>query len=121
MTARANSTRADVAESFARRVAGFLLTTSRRSPWLPVVTAAVVAWIVTRPWGNYGLNDDWVYAHVAKNFAETGGIHLNLPTAASALGPALLAYPILKIFGFSHLYLRFSGVHMPLLLQRQID
>lgn len=82
---------------------------AQRSPWLPVVIVAIGSWIVTSPWGNYGLNDDWVYAQIAKNLSETGSVHL-IPTAASALGPAVLAFPILKIFGFSHLYLRLMSM-----------
>ena len=104
-----SGSRADRAETIVCQLGRSLFEASRRSPWLPVVIAAVAAWMVTRPWGNYGLNDDWVYAHVAKNFAETGRIHL-IPTAASALGPAVLAYPVLKIFGFSHVYLRIMSM-----------
>jgi hypothetical protein len=77
----------------------------RRSPWLPVSAVAAIAWASTSPWGNFGLNDDWVYAEIAKHFADTGSFRI-IPTAASAMGSAILALPILRLFGFSHLYLR---------------
>jgi hypothetical protein len=82
---------------------------ARRSPWLPVSITAAAAWAITSPWGNFGLNDDWVYAQIAKHFAEKGSFQI-IPTAASALGPAVLAAPILRTFGFSHLYLRLMSM-----------
>ncbi|MEO8796378.1 MAG: hypothetical protein ABI551_00710, partial [Polyangiaceae bacterium] len=75
-------------------------------PWMPAVLLAIVAWILVRPWGDYGLNDDWTYAHIAKQYALTGHIHLDLPTAATAAGPAVLAAPLIHVFGFSHTLLR---------------
>jgi hypothetical protein len=107
-------------ENALSQIVEWIVATSRRSPWLPVAFLDIVSWIMAQPWGNYGLNDDWVYAHVAKDFAATGSIHL-IPTAASALGPAVLAYPILRIFGFSHLYLRLMSMALAILGLWAID
>jgi hypothetical protein len=66
----------------------------------------VLAFLAIAPWGNYPLNDDWTYAHLAKRFAETGKIKIDVPIAPNALGQSLLGAMVVKLFGFSHTILR---------------
>jgi len=89
-----------------RTSAGRRWSQLRLQPWMPAVGLAIIAWIIVAPWGDYGLNDDWTYAHIAKQYALTGHIRLDLPTAATAAGPAVIAAPFLRLFGFSHVILR---------------
>ena len=84
------------------RIAGFV----GKSPWLLAVLALTVAWLVVQPWGNYALNDDWTYAHMAKHIAATGKVLIDVPIAPNAIGQALLGAAVVKIFGFSHTILR---------------
>ena len=44
----------------------------RRYPWLLGALSLVAAWLLVRPFGNYPLNDDWVYARVTWRLATTG-------------------------------------------------
>jgi hypothetical protein len=58
------------------------------------------------PWGNYPLNDDWSYARTARKLAETGTLAVDPASQAAVVGQALLATPIIWLFGFSHTLLR---------------
>jgi hypothetical protein len=80
----------------------------RNSPLLLTLMAMALACAAISPWGNYPLNDDWTYSHLAKTFAETGRIHVDVPVAANAIGQALLGGALIKLFGFSHTILRIS-------------
>ncbi|SPE31324.1 membrane hypothetical protein [Candidatus Sulfopaludibacter sp. SbA3] len=62
--------------------------------------------LLVQPWGNYPLNDDWIYAHIAKKFAESGRFVFDHDTGAAFIGQGLLAAPVIRILGFSHAYLR---------------
>jgi hypothetical protein len=66
----------------------------------------IAAWLLIRPWGDYPLNDDWVFARVTKRFAETGVFLVDTESAPNVLGQSLLATPIIRLFGFSHVGLR---------------
>jgi hypothetical protein len=71
--------------------------------------------LLVRPWGNYPLNDDWIYARILKRFVETGKFVFDHDTGAAFIGQGLIAAPIVRLFGFSHLNLRlltigFSGL-----------
>lgn len=78
----------------------------RELPWLLTTGALVVAWALVRPFGDFALNDDWTYAHLAKHTAETGVVKIDVPIAPSAVGQALLGAAVVKLFGFSHTVLR---------------
>jgi hypothetical protein len=78
----------------------------RQPPILWALLAYAVAILVIAPWGNFPLNDDWCYAHVAKQLAETGRFRVDCPVAPSLLGQSLLAAVLIKSFGFSHTLLR---------------
>jgi len=71
-------------------------------PWLCFLAAV----LIVAPWGNFPINDDWCYAWVAKAFAETGVFRVNVPVSPTLLGQTLLAWPVLKVFGYSHTALR---------------
>jgi hypothetical protein len=59
-----------------------------------------------RPWGDFPINDDWQYAKIALQFAKTGIYKTHYQIAPALVGQVLLSYPIIKLFGFSHLALR---------------
>jgi hypothetical protein len=71
--------------------------------------------LLVRPWGNYPLDDDWIYARILKRFVATGKFVFDHDTGAAFIGQGLIATPIVRLFGFSHLNLRlltigFSGL-----------
>src|SRR5580698_10023168 len=62
--------------------------------------------VLVQPWGNYPLNDDWIYARIGKRFAETGRFVFDHDTGSAFMGQGMLAAPLIRFFGFSHTYLR---------------
>jgi hypothetical protein len=44
----------------------------RESAWLPAAGLTAIAYALIRPWGDFPLNDDWIFSRVARRFAETG-------------------------------------------------
>jgi hypothetical protein len=72
----------------------------------------LLAVLIVSPWGNYPLNDDWTYAHLAKRLAETGRIRLDAPQNASAIGQTLVGAAVVKLFGFSDAALRLVSLVM---------
>ena len=90
----------------------------RLNAWGPVVLAAAATAAVhlyVQPTGEFPLNDDFTYARVARHFAETGALKVDLPSAASIIGQAVVVSPILRLFGFSHLALRLISMGLGLL------
>lgn len=80
----------------------------RRSPWWLTAAALAVAWTFIQPWGDFPLNDDWIYAHFAKHWAETGQIKLDAPSSPNVVGQAFVGGLITRALGFSHLFLRLA-------------
>jgi hypothetical protein len=80
------------------------------SPWLTTVLMVLTACLIIRPWGDFGLNDDWTFAHFAKTFADTGKLRLDAPTNPSSLGQAILGGLLIRWFGFSHQALRMLSI-----------
>jgi hypothetical protein len=74
--------------------------------WLLAFAIFGASLLVIRPWGNYPLNDDWQYARAARLFVETGKIKIDTPIAPALVGQMLMAYPVIRIFGMNHGYLR---------------
>ena len=70
------------------------------------VGALLAVAVLTSPWGNYPVNDDWQYARAAKHYADTNLIVIDTPIAPSLVGQLVIAWPFLKMFGFSHVLLR---------------
>ena len=58
------------------------------------------------PWGNYPLNDDWMYARAAKSFSDSGSLRVDLPFAPALIGQMLMAYPVIHFLGMNHAFLR---------------
>ena len=62
--------------------------------------------LLVQPWGNYPLNDDWIYARIGKRFAETGRFVFDHDTGSAFMGQGMLAAPVIRLLGFSHTHLR---------------
>jgi hypothetical protein len=88
----------------------------KTAPWMVAVGLLVAVAVVVSPWGNYPLNDDWQYARAAKIFSSTGHIEIDTPIAPSLVGQLVLAWPFIKVFGFSHTLLRLLTMTMAALL-----
>jgi len=78
----------------------------RFRPWWIALAVFYAALTLCGPWGDYPLNDDWLYARTAKRLAETGTIVVDEFAAAPGVVQALIAAPFIKVFGFSHTLLR---------------
>jgi hypothetical protein len=81
------------------RVAGLL------SLLVPLGTFLLLV-LVVRPWGNYPLTDDWIYARIARRFVQTGKFIFDHDTAASFMLQGVIAAPVIRILGFSYTHLR---------------
>src|SRR5215471_7273761 len=75
-------------------------------PWLVTIVVFAVCLTAIRPLGNYPLNDDWQYARASKMFADSGKIRIDTPIAPALVGQMLLAYPVIRLFGMNHAFLR---------------
>ena len=73
---------------------------------LAPLAAYLLLILLVRPWGNYPLNDDWIYARVLKHFVTTGRFVFDHDTGAAFIGQGVLAAPVVRILGFSHTALR---------------
>ena len=75
----------------------------------PLVAAIVFFAVVVacvQPWSELPLNDDWQYAHMAKSFAERGVFPRDVYVSPTVVGQSVIALPVIRAFGFSHLHLR---------------
>ncbi len=59
--------------------------------------------------GDFPLNDDWIYAEGVKHFLQTGELRL-LACAPACIFHLLFGAAACKVFGFSHVVLRCTGV-----------
>lgn len=73
---------------------------------LPLLAALVL--FLVAPWGEYPLNDDWQYARVAKRFAETGELVVDVAVAPSLVTQSVAVAPLVRVAGFSHVALRMA-------------
>lgn len=96
-------------------------------PLVLVLLYYLLAVLVVGPWGDFPLNDDWVYAGGARLLLESG--RLDMPTSCS---PCLLHIALgalaAKLFGFSYTTLRcltlaigFAGALALYLLARELQ
>lgn len=76
----------------------------------------LIAIAVIAPWGDFPINDDWQYAFVAKQFAEHHTLDVVVPVAPTLIGQTLLVYPLIKIMGFSHLFLRVFTIALSMVI-----
>ncbi|HLH29909.1 MAG TPA: hypothetical protein VKY31_01825 [Terriglobia bacterium] len=74
--------------------------------WFIALVIFGVCLAAIRPWGDYPLNDDWQYARAAKLFVESGNIRIDTPIAPALVGQLLVAYPVVRSLGMSHMHLR---------------
>src|SRR6202051_521092 len=72
------------------------------------IALLLLAAAVTDPRLEMGVNDDWSYAHTAREFASTGHIAYNGWAVAMLLPQIVWAAVFIKLFGFSFLILRLS-------------
>ena len=93
----------------------------RRAPWLLPFALYAAAVVIAAPWGNFPVNDDWQYARTAKHFAETGHFVIDTEVAPALFGQSLLAWPLIHLFGFSHLLLRCLTLLLGLLVLWCVD
>jgi hypothetical protein len=79
-----------------------------RDALLPAAIVLLLAslWGVVRPTGDFPLNDDWQYAHVAKRLAETGDFVVDVPVAPTLALQSAAGAAVIRAFGFSHVRLR---------------
>ena len=69
---------------------------------LTLVTLAVISGIR----GEFPINDDWQYAHVARHFAESGIFKVDVAVAPTLWIQSALGALTIRGFGFSHFHLR---------------
>jgi hypothetical protein len=74
--------------------------------------ALLAVMLAVAPWGNYPLNDDWQYALAARHYARTNLIRIDTAIAPSLVGQLVMAWPFMKVFGFSHRLLRLLTLAM---------
>jgi len=70
------------------------------------LSALLLMIFLVQPWGDYPITDDWIYARIARRFAETGKFVFDHDTGAAFIGQGLIAAPLIRILGFSHTRLR---------------
>lgn len=90
-------------------------------PSLAATLLFIVIVMFVRPWAALPLNDDWQYAHFAKSFAEEGHFAVDVPVAPTVVGQSLIAWPVIKIFGFSHVTLRALTMVISLMMLFAVD
>jgi len=81
-----------------------------------LLLAMFVIVVIVQPTGDFPLNDDFQYAHVAKTLAETGRFRVDTPVAPSLAGQSFLAAPLIRALGFSHTSLRVLTIVMSIVL-----
>jgi hypothetical protein len=85
-------------------------------PLGPAVLLLAVLVLLIRPFGNFPLNDDWQYAHVARQFAETGRFQVDVQVAPTLFVQSALGATVSKWLGFSHTSLRLLTLGAAVLL-----
>src|SRR5689334_21446478 len=90
-------------------------------PSLAAAVLFVVILMFVRPWVELLLNDDCQYAHFAKSFAEKGSFAVDVPVAPTVVGQSLIASPVIKVFGFSHVGLRVLTVVISIIMLFSVD
>ena len=91
------------------RIAGLL------SLVVPLAALLLMVFLV-QPWGDYPIADDWIYARIARRFADTGKLIFDHDTGAAFIGQGLIAAPFIRLLGFSHTRLRFLTIAFSALL-----
>ena len=82
----------------------------RGLPPLLCVLAVPVIFFLVNPMLEIGINDDWVYARMARLWAETGHLQFDGATAADVGAHAFWGMILIRLFGFSFSLLRVSMI-----------
>lgn len=90
------------------------------SPILPVLLV-LTGVLIARPWGNFPVNDDWQYAHIAETFAKTWEIRIDRPIAPALIVQTVWGGLLIRVFGFSHVVLRIATLVVSLLGLLMVD
>lgn len=80
--------------------------------WVLAGLALLAVMLAVAPSGDYPVNDDWQYARAARELATTNLITIDTWIAPSLVGQLVMAWPFMKVFGFSHRLLRLLTVAM---------
>ena len=70
----------------------------------------LITLIIVNPWGNFPLDDDWVYARDCILSSNAGQLVLTGFESAWGIPQIIVGILITKLFGFSHIFLRLFGV-----------
>lgn len=76
----------------------------------------LISLIITSPFGEYAVNDDWAYAKSVKLLHEQGVFSIGFWPAMSLLSHVLWGTLFVKVFGFSFIVLRVSGIILSYIL-----
>jgi len=90
--------------------------TADRTDILLCVLLFLAAVAAVNPTLEMGVNDDWAFNHIAREFAATGHIVYNGWSAPMLVPQLIWAAPFVKFFGFSFLALRLSTVVLAVFL-----
>jgi hypothetical protein len=75
------------------------------APVIFIVAYFLIGSFFITPWGNFPLNDDWIYGESVRKLLESGSFHMGASCAACFLHIALGAVAC-KFFGYSYAVLR---------------
>ena len=87
----------------------------RRSIFPPLLCVFCLMILIVPPAGDFPLNDDWIYARMAKNLLEHHALEGHPVSQAFALGSTLWGAGFAWLFGFSHVVLRVSTLALALI------
>jgi hypothetical protein len=94
---------------------------SARTPGVIAILLFIATIFLIAPWGEFPINDDWHFAHIAKNFAEKGVLAIDVPSSTSIIGQSILAWPVIHFFGFSFFKLRVLTLAVSILVLLEVD
>lgn len=78
-----------------------------RAVWLtPILCLAALTVVLISPYGEFPLNDDWVYYGMVRDMVEHGRLAVHPYSSAYAAAQVVLAAPIAFLFGLSFTLLR---------------
>ena len=80
--------------------------------WVLAGLALLAVMLAVAPWGNYPVNDDWQYALRRVTTRGRTSSAIDTAIAPSLVGQLVMAWPFMKVFGFSHRLLRLLTLAM---------
>jgi hypothetical protein len=91
------------------------------TPAIAATALLLLIIVCVAPWGEFPINDDWHFAHIAKNFAERGVLAIDLQSSSSVVGQSVLVWPVIHFLGFSFLKLRLLTMVVSVLIIFELD